>query len=51
MREELSGPCCVLCRAMNFDDAGVGADEPESGLFLAVVAVMGAIGFVVLFIL
>ena len=51
MREELSGSVCVLCRAMNYDGAGDHADATESDLFQAVVAAMGAIGFLALFIL
>ncbi len=51
MREELSGSCCVLCKAMNFDGAGDPAETPESALFQAIVAAVGAIGFVMLFIL
>ncbi len=51
MRDQLSGPCCVLRAAMNFDGATDHRQEPESGLFQAIVAAMGAIGFVALFIL
>ncbi len=51
MREELSGSCCVLCRAMNFDGASGRTDAPESALFQAVVAAVGTIGFVALFII
>ncbi len=51
MIEQLNGPCCVLCAAMNFDSARQRPEEPESALFQVIVAAVGAIGFVTLFIL
>ncbi len=51
MREQLSGPCCVLCSAMNFDGERDRQEEPEDGGFQAIVAAVGAIGFIALFIL
>ncbi len=51
MRDQLSGPCCVLRAAMSYDRVPDRLEEPESGLFQALVAAVGAIGFVALFIL
>ncbi len=51
MSEQLNGPCCVLCAAMNFDGARDRREEPEGVLFQAVVAAAGALGFIALFIL
>lgn len=50
MREILSGPCCVLAAAMNFDGDRNRHEEPEGALFQAVVAAVGAVGFIALFI-
>ena len=51
MRETLSGPCCVLSAAMNFDGEFDRRAEQEGMLFQIVVAALGAVGFVALFIL
>ena len=51
MRETLSGPCCVLGAAMNFDGGADRGEEHEGMLFQVVVAALGAVGFVALFIL
>ena len=51
MQENLSGPCCVLCAAMNFDGEYDRREEHDGLLFQIAVAALGAIGFVALFIL
>jgi hypothetical protein len=49
MDEQLTGPCCVLCAAMNYNDAPDRRDEPNDDRFNAIVAVIAALGFIVLF--
>ena len=51
MRENLSGPCCVLCAAMNFDGETARHEDQDGTLFQIAVAALGAIGFIALFIL
>lgn len=51
MAEQLSGPCCVLGAAMNFNGDRDREADPEGALFQALVAAVGAVGFVMLFLL
>lgn len=51
MREQLNGPICVLCAAMNLEGTIDRQAESAGDLFQATVAVLAAIGFVALFIL
>jgi hypothetical protein len=51
MSDQLNGPCCVLCAAMNYKDVPDRRDKSANALFEAVFAVIGALGFVALFIL
>ncbi len=51
MREQLNGPCCVLCTAMNFDGAPDRPKEPDGVLFQASAAAVAAFGFILMIIL
>lgn len=50
MNHQLSGPCCVLGAAMNFWESPAAVEAPENNLFQIIVGVIGAFGFVALFI-
>lgn len=50
MNHQLSGPCCVLGAAMNFRELPATMETPENNLFQIIAAVIGALGFVALFI-
>ena len=51
MNNQLSGPCCVLGAAMNYREMPATVESPGNNLFQIIVALVGAIGFVALFIL
>ena len=51
MPNQLSGSCCVLAAAMNFDGERNRREELEGALFQAVVAAVGAVGFIAIFLL
>lgn len=51
MSDQLSGPCCVLGAAMNYKDVPDRRDKVGGVLFEAIFAVVGALGFIALFIL
>ena len=51
MKHHLSGPCCVLGAAMNFRETPDPVETPGNNLFQIIAGVIGAVGFVVLFIL
>ena len=51
MNHQLTGPCCVLGAAMNFREMPSVVATPADNLFQIIAAVIGAMGFVALFIL
>ena len=50
MSEDLTGSCCVLCTAMNFDEASDGGEDAISGPSQAIIAIAAALSFIVMFI-
>jgi len=49
MDHQLTGPCCVLCAAMNFNDAPDRREDRKGELFHIIVAGITAFGFIVMF--
>ena len=50
MSEDLTGSCCVLCTAMNFDEASDCGEEAIGGWSQAIIAIAAALAFIVMFI-
>ena len=51
MSDQLSGLCCVLGAAMNYKDVPDRREKAGGVLFEPIFAVVGALGFIALFIL
>ncbi len=49
MDHQLTGPCCVLCAAMNFNDNADRREDRKDDVFHAIVAGITALGFIVMF--